>query len=161
MRPNQKEKRVQRTLKKFSGQNLDGFIAEKEIRSSHLACSLNLRIRNSAREVKSKSAMGDQRFLDPSSQSLEPSPFVRPPFAASHKVRSFSSPKFGVPNPVTGSQPLMALKPSVPHPGLFPPTMSFRPLNPSAYNHGLRNPRDGSPAAMREPFRRDTTEARV
>lgn len=41
--------------------------------------------------------------------------------------RSFSTGKFGVPSPVTGSHPFVALKPSVPHPEFEPDTMSLKP----------------------------------
>lgn len=42
-----------------------------------------------------------------------------------------SRPKFGVPSPVTGSQPLIALNPPVPQPGLEPVVISFIPSCPA------------------------------
>lgn len=51
-----------------------------------------------------------------------------------------SATKFGVPRPVTGSQPVPAEKPFVPQPGLLPETISFK-AEGLAYNNGLRNPR--------------------
>lgn len=76
-------------------------------------------------------------------------------------ARSLSNPKFGVPKPVTGSQPLTAVKPWVLHPGLFPPTISLRPLYPFEYNQGFRNPRGGRFAARRASLMREITEAKV
>ena len=87
--------------------------------------------------------------------------FAGSPAVEAFRAISLRSPKSGVPKPVTGSQPLVAWNPCVPHPGLFPLTMSFRPLYPWAYNHGLRNPRDGSPAAIRASFKSETTPAKA
>ena len=39
--------------------------------------------------------------------------------------------------------------------------MSFKPLSPLVYNHGLRNPREGSFAAIRASFKSEITEAKV
>jgi hypothetical protein len=47
--------------------------------------------------------------------------------------------QFGVPNPVTGSQPVVALKPSVPHPGFAPSVISFSTRG-FAYNTESMNP---------------------
>ena len=61
---------------------------------------------------------------------------------------SFSFPKFGVPTPVTASQPCVALNPGVPHPGLLPVVMSLNASGATAwmaYTSGLRKPSEAGP----------------
>jgi hypothetical protein len=53
------------------------------------------------------------------------------------------------------------LKPSVPHPGLFPIVISLKASRPLLYNKGLRKPREGKPLARRASFKRATTAAKV
>ena len=73
-----------------------------------------------------------------------------------------SFPKFGVPTPVTGSHPFVALNPGVPHPGLLPTVMSLKTEGSSAwsaYTSGLRNPSGGRPLAKRAELRSATMPA--
>ena len=56
---------------------------------------------------------------------------------------------------------MLALKPSVPHPGLLPTVISFNPAYPVSYSHGFKNPRGGLPALIRASFSMDTKEAKV
>ena len=62
---------------------------------------------------------------------------------------------------VPGSQPMVALKPSVPHPGLLPIVISFKPAYPVSYNHGFKKPREGFPALIRASLSMETKEAKV
>lgn len=99
-------------------------------------------------------------------------------------VTSFTnSPKLGVPRPVTGSHPDVAcaakvvryeecrrdtarltLKPGVPHPGLFPSTISLNAFGSSMsslYSKGFKNPSVGRPLASRASFSKATMAANV
>ena len=62
---------------------------------------------------------------------------------------------------VPKSQPMVALKPPVPHPGLFPTVISFSPAYPISYSHGFKKPREGSPALIRASLSIETKEAKV
>lgn len=62
---------------------------------------------------------------------------------------------------VPGSQPMVALNPSVPHPGLLPIVMSFNPAYPASYNHGFKKPSAGLPALIRASLSIETKEANV
>ena len=62
---------------------------------------------------------------------------------------------------VPGSQPMVALKPSVPHPGLLPTVISFNPAYPVSYNHGFKKPRAGLPALILASLSINTKEAKV
>lgn len=75
-------------------------------------------------------------------------------------VNSFA--KFGVPRPVTGSQPFTAGNPLVLHPGLLPVVTSVSAAAPVAeYKNGLRNPSGALPAAIRRSFRSEITDAKI
>lgn len=67
-----------------------------------------------------------------------------------HILKNFASNlgKFGVPNPVTGSQPVVAVNPGVPHPWLPPLVISFR-VHGFAYSVGLMKPTLPLPIAKR------------
>ena len=56
---------------------------------------------------------------------------------------------------------MLELKPSVPHPGLFPTVMSFNPANPVSYSHGFKKPRAGLLALIRASLSMETKEAKV
>lgn len=56
--------------------------------------------------------------------------------------------KFGVPSPVTGSQPVVAVNPGVPHPWLPPLVISFS-VHGFAYSVGLMKPTLPLPTAKR------------
>lgn len=66
-----------------------------------------------------------------------------------------NSGKIGVPNPVTGSQPLVALNPSTPHPAALPLVMSVNPLYPFEYNQGFKNPRGALPQEINSSFTKE------
>lgn len=95
------------------------------------------------------------------------------------RARFFSSSKFGVPNPVTGSQPTVAFheaylmcppfgirmpfcKSTPVQPREPPSVMSFSAL-PAAqlYSQGLMKPIDGFPARKRASFMRAITAAKT
>lgn len=61
--------------------------------------------------------------------------------------------KSGVPTPVTGSQPSVALNPDVPQPGLFPSVTSLK-ASGCAYTVGLMKPTALLPAASRASLTR-------
>ena len=69
--------------------------------------------------------------------------------------------KFGVPRPVTGSQPAEAGNPFVPQPGLSPVVTSLRADAPVEYRKGLRKPKGDFPAATRRSLRRAMTLAKT
>jgi len=56
---------------------------------------------------------------------------------------------------------MVELKPSVPHPGLFPTVISFNPAYPTSYSHGFKKPRTGLPALIRASLSMETKEAKV
>ena len=62
---------------------------------------------------------------------------------------------------IPGSQPMVALKPSMPHPGLFPVVISFNPAYPVLYSHGFKKPRGGLPALIRASLSMETMEEKV
>jgi hypothetical protein len=77
---------------------------------------------------------------------------------ANSLVFGFSSEKdirTGVPNPVTGSHPLVIGKPAVPQLELFPAETSVNPLYPLEYSHGFKKPSGGLPQAIRSSFTRE------
>jgi len=74
---------------------------------------------------------------------------------------SLSLPKFGVPRPEIASHPSVALKPSVPQPGLLPVVISVSPSKPFEYRNGLMKPSVGRPLDSRTSFRRLTKPAKV
>ena len=53
------------------------------------------------------------------------------------------------------------LKPSVPHPGLFPIKISVNPSKPLEYRKGFMKPREGKPFDSRTLLRRLTMPANV
>ena len=59
-----------------------------------------------------------------------------------------SSGYFGVPSPVVGSQPRVAEKPSVPHPGALPEVISLK-IWVFLYSVGLMKPTGPLPFAVR------------
>lgn len=61
---------------------------------------------------------------------------------------------------MTGSQPVVASKPRVPHPGFHPEVMSFR-ADGLAYSHGFRKPRTGLPAFRSSSFSRAITDVKM
>lgn len=61
----------------------------------------------------------------------------------------------------TSQRPLLTLKPWVPHPGLFPTRMSFRPSNPLEYNIGFNHPSGGFPALILASFSMEMIDAKV
>ena len=69
--------------------------------------------------------------------------------------------KFGVPRPVTGSQPVVAGNPVVLHPGLSPVVTSFNADAPVEYKNGLRKPRGDLPAAISRSFSSAMTLAKI
>lgn len=70
--------------------------------------------------------------------------------------------KFGVPNPVTGSHPLVAWKPAEHPPSLLLPVVTSKPNDfVDAYNRGLMNPTVGFPLATRSSLINDTSPANV
>ena len=84
--------------------------------------------------------------------------------AKSNVTTSLSLPKFGVPTPVTGSHPLVALNPGVPHPGLFPVVISLNARGSSAsiaYTSGFKNPSGGRPLDSRAELSSETMPANV
>jgi hypothetical protein len=64
--------------------------------------------------------------------------------------------KFGVPNPVTGSHPLTASKPGVPHPWLPPCVISLN-IPGFAYSVGLINPIGPFPTSYLAALQRQNT----
>ena len=69
--------------------------------------------------------------------------------------------KFGVPRPVTGSQPATAGNPFVLHPGLSPVVTSFNADAPVEYKNGLRKPSGDLPAAINWSFNSAMTLAKI
>lgn len=66
-----------------------------------------------------------------------------------------------MPRPVTGSQPVVAGNPFVPHPGLSPVVTSLRADAPVEYKNGLRKPSVGLPAEINRSLSRAITLAKI
>ncbi len=61
----------------------------------------------------------------------------------------------------TGSHPVPAVKPLVPHPGFLPDVISLNPGTPVEYMIGFRKPSEDFPLAMRKSLRSEMTPAKV
>jgi hypothetical protein len=68
--------------------------------------------------------------------------------------------KFGVPRPVTGSQPGTAENPLVLHPGFVPFVISLN-IDGFAYNDGFRKPMGFFPTASLSSFKRLITAPKI
>jgi len=84
--------------------------------------------------------------------------FWGPKLAARAAAKSDAN--FGVPRPVTGSQPVLAAKPFVLQPVLWPRVTSLNAVG-LAYRKGFKNPSEGLPAAMSRSLIKPMTLAKV
>lgn len=79
-----------------------------------------------------------------------------------HKTSTFKiDGKYGVPNPVTASQPSVAGNPLVLHPAELPFVISVNALCPTEYSHGFMKPNGGRPAASNASLANPRTPAQM